>query len=564
MGLRGRVLGLTAVAVLLPGALLVAWVATSFERRLVRDEVRELERQARLLSELVEDRAFSDSLADRLGERSGYRVTLIGRSGTVLGDSRVPTQRLAEVEEHAGRPEVRAALGGEVGADTRASRTVSLSLLYVAVPHEEGVLRVATPLSEVTAPADRLVRVLAALIVGLLVLLVLTSGLQARLVTGPLRSLRRTAESMAAGEVDRPRTRGHDRNESGRLARALHGVADRLDDAVTIERHEAELDAVLDRLEEGIALVDADGVVRRANRAFRGWVGREDVEGRGLRALFRDPQISAAVARGLTGEETSEEVRVGERSLLVAVRPMGDGMLAVFRDLTRLRRLEGVRRDFVANVSHELKTPLTSVLGFAEALADPELPRDQVVNFAERILVNGTRMRRLVDELLDLSRIEKGAWQPEPRTVELEPMASSLWQYLEANSEEPGLRLEIGVEEAPTVRADPEALRQILRNLLDNARRYAPAGSAVRLRARKLDEGVRVEVSDEGPGIPEPHRERVFERFYRVDAGRSRETGGTGLGLSVVKHLVAAHGGEVGVDSRVGEGTTVWLTLPSA
>ncbi len=563
MGLRGRLLSLTALAVLLPGAVLVVWAETNLERRLVEEEARTLERRARLLTELAGGAPASDSLADRLGEVAGTRVTLIESTGRVAGDSRVPAGRIGEVEDHAGRPEVRAALEGGVGTATRASRTVALSLLYVAVPYGDAVLRVAVPREEVTAPADRLVRVLAALWLGVLLLLALTSGLQARWVAGPLRSLRTTAESMAAGEAARPGARGNDRDEVGRLARALHGVADRLDEAGTVERRESELESVFHRLEEGIVLTDADGVVRRANRAFRRWVGREEVEGHGLRSLFRDPQISDAVERGLAGEETSEEAEVGERSLHVAVRPLEDGMLAVFRDLTRLRRLEGVRRDFVANVSHELKTPLTSVLGFAEALADPDLPGDQVAGFAERILVNGTRMRRLVDDLLDLSRIEGGAWEPEPRTVELEPVATSLWQDLQATGSGglPGLRIE--VEDAPAVRADPEALRQVLRNLFDNARRYAPADGTVRLRSRPDGDRVRIEVVDQGPGIPESHRERVFERFYRIDAGRSRDVGGTGLGLSIVKHLVAAHGGDVGVESRVGEGTTLWLTLPA-
>ena len=235
----------------------------------------------------------------------------------------------------------------------------------------------------------------------------------------------------------------------------------------------------------------------------------------------------------------------------------------VLRDLTRLRRLEGVRRDFVANVSHELKTPLTSVIGFAEPLTDPDLPREQVTSFAERILANGTRMRRLVEDLLDLSRIEGGSWQPEPGRVEIEPMARSVWQELDPVTESRGARLEVACDEAAAVEADPEALRQVLRNLLDNAVRHAPESSTVRVSARPVDGRVRLAVEDEGPGIPAEHRGRVFERFYRVDAGRSRASGGTGLGLSIVKHLVAAHGGEVGVDSEVGRGTAVWVTLPA-
>lgn len=563
MGVRERVAGLVALAVVLPASLLVLWAETDYEAELIRREADELLARGHLLAELTRERSFTDALADRIGELSELRVTLIDGSGTVLGDSEVPAARLAAVENHSGRPEVRAALEGREGTAKRASATVSLSLLYAAVPHSEGVLRVAEPLVQVTAPADRLVRTVIAGASALLLLLLVTAGLQARFLLAPLRPLRRGAQRLAGGDSARPRDRGHDRDEVGRLTTALHEVADRFEAAEKSDRRRSEIETVVDRLDEGIVLVDEEGLVRRSNRAFRRWVGREDVEGHGLRALFRDPQISAVLERALAGEQGSEEVEVGERSLLVSVRPLGEGALAVFRDLTRIRRLEGVRRDFVANVSHELKTPLTSVLGFAEPLTDPDLPREQVLEFAERILVNGARMRRLVDDLLDLSRIEAGAWEPKPGRVALDALSESIWRDLVAGAEgvEPELRVDASA--APAVRADPEAVRQILRNLLDNALRYAPEESVVQVGARPDGAMVRVEVADRGPGIPAAHRERVFERFYRMDAGRSREAGGTGLGLSIVKHLVAAHGGQVGIESRVGEGATVWFTLPA-
>lgn len=564
MGLRERVALLTALAVGIPAVLLAWWAETSFEQRLVADRAEELERTGRLLIRLAAEEPFSDALADRLGEAAGLRVTLVDPTGALLGDSEIPAERIGGVESHAGRPEIRSALRGRIGVATRISRTVSLSLLYVAVPFRHGALRVSVPLGEVTAPADRLVRLAAGAAAALVLLLIVSAGLQARFVAEPLRSLRRDLEAMASGERTRPRGGREEPGEVGRLTGASHRIADRLEESRRAETTARELESAFDRLDEALALLDDDGVVRRANRAFRAWVGREDVEGHGLRPLFRDPEIGEALGRGLRGETLSREVEVGDRTALFALRPLDDGVLAVFRDLTRLRRLEGVRRDFVANVSHELKTPLTSVLGFAEPLTDPELPRDEVVRFAERILVNGTRMRRLVDDLLDLSRIEAGAWEPEPARVELGPVAASVWEDLTARSEATHPELRLDVEAAPAADVDPEALRQILRNLLDNALRHAPEGSVVTVASRREGERIRLDVSDQGPGIPEAHRERVFERFYRVDPGRSREAGGTGLGLAIVKHLVAAHGGEVDIDSRVGEGTTVRLSLPAA
>ena len=264
------------------------------------------------------------------------------------------------------------------------------------------------------------------------------------------------------------------------MARALDRLAERLEEADRDRRREEELARVFDRLDEGLALVDGAGEVRRANVPFRDWVGRREVEGERLDSLFRDPEVAEALRSGVRGEPARREIELGERTALVSVRPHGEGAVVVLRDLTRLRRLEGVRRDFVANVSHELKTPLTSVIGYAEPLSDPDLPREQAVEFAERILENGRRMRRLVDDLLDLSRIEAGAWKPEPERVEVGRVARAVWRDLEPAE---GRAADFAVEGGEaTVRADPEALRQILRNLLDNAVRHAPGGTDVLVR----------------------------------------------------------------------------------
>ncbi len=563
MTFRRRILLLAAAAALVPAAGLSWWSQARLQPLLVDRAAASLEAGARAASTALEGDTLDDPAADRLGRDGGMRVTLIGPDGTVLGDSEVPGGQIAGMESQADRPEVAAALRGREGRASRVSETLAVAYLYVAVPHPDGVVRVATPLERATAPADRVGRAAAATGAGIFLLLLVLSGPLERFAAAPFRRLREDAEAVADGELSL-RHREPGGGEAGEMARALDRLADRLEEAERERRREEELADVFDRLDEGLAVVDGGGQVRRANAAFRDWVGRREVEGERLDSLFRDPEVTDALEAGVGGEPAAREVQLGERTALVSVRPHGDGAVVVLRDLTRLRRLEGVRRDFVANVSHELKTPLTSVIGYAEPLTDPDLPREQVAEFSERILENGRRMRRLVDELLDLSRIEAGAWEPEPEAVRVGPVARAAWRDLE-----PGRTgaAELEVEGGETaVRADPEALRQILSNLLDNAARYAPEGTAVRVRCRTAggDGPVRVEVSDQGPGIPEAHRERLFERFYRVDAGRSRAEGGTGLGLSIVKHLVAAHGGEVGVESEVGEGTTVRFTLPSA
>ena len=234
----------------------------------------------------------------------------------------------------------------------------------------------------------------------------------------------------------------------------------------------------------------------------------------------------------------------------------------MFQGLTDEQQLDAIRRDFVANVSHELKTPLTSVVGFAEALFETELPPDKVKDFADRILANATRMRHLVNDLLDLSLVESGRWKPDPELVSVREFSREAWKTLpsEAGSKRAEIELKDGPDE---VYVDPEAIRQILANLLDNAARYGVGDVPIEVSTRPDGDFIRVEIRDHGSGIPSVHLERVFERFYRVDPGRSRQQGGTGLGLAIVKHFVAAHGGEVGVESELGQGTSVWFTLPS-
>jgi len=256
------------------------------------------------------------------------------------------------------------------------------------------------------------------------------------------------------------------------------------------------------------------------------------------------------------------ELDLGDRTVVIAARPLKDGgTLLVFSDVTDLRRLETVRRDFVANVSHELKTPLTAIAGYAETLAAEALD-SQAVGFAQTIVDNARRMQRLVDDLLDLSRIESGGWQPEPRSIGVDAAAREAWRPFADRAAGQKVELDIAADSA-SVNSDPEALRQIFTNLFDNALRHTPSGGRIRLATERAGGVTIVRVSDTGSGIPAEHLPRIFERFYRVDPGRSRQEGGTGLGLAIVKHLVEAHGGRVEADSELGRGTTIRLYFPT-
>jgi two-component system phosphate regulon sensor histidine kinase PhoR len=333
------------------------------------------------------------------------------------------------------------------------------------------------------------------------------------------------------------------------------------------------LTAVLEGMVEGVLVVDRGGHVILANprlrELFRAWGA---VEGRPVIEVIRRAEVEDALREAArTAEPVSREILLGadggRQVEMHAVRFPGQGDLlgtvAVFHDVTELRRLEGVRREFVANVSHELRTPLTAIRGYAEALQN-DLPSDKRQQFLDVILRHTDRLTALIEELLELSRIEGGTRELSLEAIDVAAMARGLLQDLKPRLDARALRAEVLGTEAARARADRRALEQVLLNLLDNAVKYSDPGGAIEITISASKEAVRIEVSDTGIGIPESDRARIFERFYRVDKARSRDLGGTGLGLAIVKHLVQAQEGDVFVCAREGQGTTFSVHLPSA
>ena len=324
--------------------------------------------------------------------------------------------------------------------------------------------------------------------------------------------------------------------------------------------------AIVDAMIEGVIAADSRGRTVLANRAARELLGYEPwAVLPDLATLFRVKAAQEAVAAVLAGKALFDhEVDLGGSVVLINARPLSErGAVLVLHDVTELRRLESVRRDFVANVSHELKTPLTSIAGYAETLGDPEIDESTRRRFTGTILSNARRMMHLVDDLLDLSRVEGGRWVPRPVPVQVSAAIQEAWEPLARRAAGRSVSLTTAVDpDAASLTVDADAFRQVLGNLLDNALRYVPEAGHVVVGARRLDRGVEVRVEDDGIGIPAEHLPRIFERFYRVDPSRSREAGGTGLGLSIVKHLVEAHGGRVSATSVPRQGTTIRAWFP--
>lgn len=524
---------------------------------------RSIHQQNRLLS--------PDSLAGVLGSLSGRRVTLIAPDGRVLGDSRIPEPRLAALQNHADRPEVRLARSGRIGRAVRASTSVGTEHLYLAAPSARGeIIRLAVPLRDLDRAVSRVQRG----IVGVGVIALLVAGLLSLgfsiVVTRPLRRASGVARALARGDLSR-RVRARRGDEMGELGDALDTLADELQRRLgQLEGERAEMHALVDAMNEGVIDLGPDGGVRRANPAARQMFGLgEDPRGLPPEAVARRPLFLRLVRDALGGIPVlPTELRYDGRHLLATAHPLGKGgAVLVFLDVSELRRLEDVRRDFVANASHELKTPLTAIRGFSETLLDEELPPALRRQFAETVKANADRLQRIIDDLLDLSRIESGGWRVAPEEVSVAEIAREAWAAFAGDAEAKGVDFGVRLRaECDSARADPSALRQVFVNLFSNALRYTPPAGAISVSARCVDragEWIEVEVRDTGAGIPAVHLPRVFERFYRVDAARSRVEGGTGLGLAIVRHLVEAHGGGCTAESELGRGTVIRFTLPA-
>jgi two-component system phosphate regulon sensor histidine kinase PhoR len=534
-------------------------------------------RVAEGVSSPLDDRTAWGELAAAIGRDSHSRLSIIRADGTLLGDSQLDATALAKAENHRERPEFIKALSGEVGASTRFSETIGERMTYVATPLRRagqtvGVVRLALPLTEVDAAVDSVHHLLLMASLIALGVSIVMSGVISRWASRRAWQLAKAARRMADGDLStRMHATGSD--EFAALGRALDRLAASLSSTLTELRSERDLlGGILDGMQEGVLLLDENGHVALVNAALREMLLLgADTSGRALVDIFRDPELGALVerTRGLRTPVLGEIEVAGLKPRRLLVRALAlsrepAGILAVFVDVTELRRLEKLRKDFVANVSHELRTPVTAIRSATETLQDAaKSDPGAVPMFVDIIARNADRMHQLVEDLLDLSRIESREYKLNLESVDLAQAVPQAFALFRERATKKGLQL---ISKVPAdlfpVRADARALEQVLTNLLENAIKYCPEGAQIRVSAAAEGERLlRLEVEDTGPGIEAKHLPRLFERFYRIDKGRARDVGGTGLGLSIVKHLVEAMGGEVGVESEPGRGSTFHVTL---
>ena len=584
MGLRARI-GVTAVAASAAALLAVLAIALpGLRQRTTQQVTASLEAQARLVARLVQpalaqgvDPHTLDALVDSASGDLHARVTVVLPDGRVVADSAASGPALLSLENHRERPEIQQALRSGRGTSVRHSATVEDDLVYSAVAIQDGgrvlgVARVALPLRGVREQARDLAGAVVIALVLAFIITALLSVVFSSSLAGPLKSVMEAARQFAAGNLD-ARSAVSRRDEVGELARILNRSADQLQERITeIARDRARIDAILSAMEDGVLAVDHQGMVLLANQALRASLGLRDPVGHPFVEAVRQREVGQVLEHVLrTGERKVMEAELHHLRRVYALTGVPfpgaegtpHGAVLTFHDVTERRRLDQVRRDFVANASHELRTPLTSIRGFVEALEDGALADPPTAErFLGKIHTHADRMGALVEDLLELSRLESGERPPVREPVDVSEVAEDVAASFAELAERKGLALACHHQPAPTVTTDGDRLRRILENLVENAVKYTPSGGSVRIETAGRDGAAQVTVVDDGPGIPAEHLPRIFERFYRVDKARSRDLGGTGLGLSIVKHLAESIGATVAVSSDVGSGTRFTVFVP--
>ncbi len=518
-------------------------------------------------------------LSQELGGKTGTRITIIDLLGNVLGDSHEDPLRMSN---HADRPEFRSAVKGEAGTSVRFSNTLEERMMYFAIPLKrddkiKGVVRTSIPITFI----DRALKSVeikiasAGLIIGFLAAGI--SLLVSRRISRPIEEIKSVAGLISKGEWSDELSVQSDSIEIATLADSLNQMVAKLDSRIrTITEQRNEREAVLSSMVEGVLAVDAQEQLISMNHAAGKLIGVHPgkAEGRPIQEVIRHSALLKFINEILAGSENSEtELSIGNENYLQANGAIlqgsqgpAVGAVIVLNDITRLRKLETIRRDFVSNVSHELKTPITLIQGFVETLLQGAMEStDETERFLKIIGKQVGRMNAIIEDLLTLSRLEQ---DPESTGILMEKIGikgilESAVRDCTMKASDRNLTIHLNCEEDLLVSVNPPLFIQAVINLVDNAIKYSVTDDRIEINVSKNNSEVVVIVQDWGCGIDSKYLPRLFERFYRIDEARSRKLGGTGLGLAIVKHIAQSHGGKVSVESALGKGSLFTIHLPA-
>lgn len=577
LGIQGRLFFASFIIIVIVGLIGGIWLESELQTWLEGRIKSELTRNVRTFAQVLNNASEAgsveeiDRITDDLAIESNIRYTVIAEEGAVLGDSEIETGEIGSMENHADRPEVMQARELGLGISERYSFTLNSRMLYVAVPYGNengtGFVRVAIALHEIDAAVARLRWYI--WIAGLIFLIValIMSALASHLMSARLKSLLDYARMVSEGKR-RPRLGLYAQDEIGGIAGSIFKMSEELKNTINELATERDyLQAVLEGMDDGVLAFDAGRRVSLVNSAAMNLLELSDSPvGKSLTEVVRSPEIFDILSEVPEDNSVTVEfdlpVRANTR-VLAGVMPIKTegGWVIVMRDVTKIRKLETSRRDFYANASHELRTPVGIIHANAETLLGGAIDdKKNAVEFLEAIHRSSMRLTNLLNDLLQISRIEEGKYEPDMISMDIARAVDHSIEVVASMAGEKKISVRNEVDEKARAMADPNALDEILVNLLDNAIKYSPENGNVVVSVSDGGEFVRIEIEDNGPGIPPKHRTRIFERFYRVDPGRSRAMGGTGLGLAIVKHLVNAMHGEVRMEPAK-EGGSVFIVI---
>ena len=565
-----------------------SWYASKSLHQFYLDQIAaDLRARAQLLEKLVFahlsplDAEATDSVCKSMGNSTNTRFTIILPSGVVVGDSIETPSRM---DNHSTRPEIQLAFTGKTGRSIRYSNTLRQEMMYVALPITDrgrhiAVARASLP---ITFIENELNSIRIKIIIGGVIIGLLAAGFSlaiSRRISRPLETMKKGADRFADGDLSH-RLAIPASTEMAGLAEAMNQMAAQLENRVkAVIEQRNELETVLSSMLEGVIAVDSEervfSINQAAARLFE--IDLETFQNRSIQEIIRNLPLQQFISKALSSSKPLQEDitlhQNQQRILDVKSSPLLDahqvqfGTLVVLNDVTHLRRLENMRRDFVANVSHEIKTPLTAIKGFVETLQHGKVEKpEENQHFLDIIQRHADRLNSIIEDLLALSKIEQEdeAGTLDLRNWKIADVFKAAIQLCRAKAEEKNLHIEIAGNENATANFDAALIEQAVVNLLDNAVKYSNPGGIITVSAEIKDSDIMINVRDQGIGIAQKHLPRLFERFYRVDKSRSRQLGGTGLGLAIVKHIAQAHGGYVSVESTLGQGSTFSIHLPPA
>lgn len=542
-----------------------------------------LKSNATLVANILEDDLSTNNLSQiklktkDLGKELETRITIIDINGIVLGDSEKDP---ALMENHADRPEIKEALQGKIGKSIRYSSTLEIDMLYIAIPIIKngqilGVVRLSLPLTDVNRGIVNLRKIIILATLIALAIASITSLIISLTITRPLQEMTKVSQKISKVDFSK-KLKICRQDEIGQLANSLNLMSEELENKIRIISEDKDkMKVVLSSVIEGIIAIDKEGRIILFNNALKNMTdySSDRVLGKFHWEIIRNNQLNELLKEALQkGQPLTQEITIfspQEKIFRASANPLTEknevwGAVVVLNDITEIKKLEKMRSEFVANVSHELRTPLTSIQGFVETLKDGAInDPGKAQYFLAIIEKQSNRLNNLIEDILQLSKIESQEIIMNLQSINLRDLIDKAISEFKKKIEQKNHKIKINISpQLPLIKTDPEQIEVVFRNLLDNAIKYTPNGGEIYISAFEKAENIYIEVADNGIGISAEHLPRIFERFYRVDKDRSRKLGGTGLGLAIVKHIVQAHGGTIGVESKPGKGSKFFFTLP--